>query len=81
MKFPGPAPNKPNIYDFETTYGEMYIDLIMKEEEFYTQNGILYMLDRNKRIKLWSERFQDCKDVLDLIITCEEKIDDQWWKI
>lgn len=81
MKFPGPAPNKPNIYDFETTYDEMYIDLIMKEEEFYTQNGILYMLDRNKRIKLWSERFQDCKDVFDLIITCEEKIDDQWWKI
>lgn len=81
MKFPGPAPNKPNIYDFETTYDEMYIDLITKDEEFYTQNGILCMLDRNKRIKLRPERFQDCKDVFDLIITCEEKIDDRWWKI
>ncbi|KAK2083707.1 RNA polymerase II subunit A C-terminal domain phosphatase [Saguinus oedipus] len=77
VKLPGPMPNKPNIYDFETTYDEIYKDLLMKDKEFYTQNGILHMLDRNKRIKLRPERFQNCKDVFDLIITCEEKIYDQ----
>lgn len=43
----------------------------------YTQNGILHMLDRNKRIKPRPERFQNCKDVFDLILTCEERVYDQ----
>uniref|UniRef100_A0A8I3VXB6 RNA polymerase II subunit A C-terminal domain phosphatase SSU72 n=1 Tax=Callithrix jacchus TaxID=9483 RepID=A0A8I3VXB6_CALJA len=77
VKLPGPMPNKPNIYDFKTTYDEIHKDLLMKDKEFYTQNGILHMLDRNRRIKLRPERFQNCKDVFDLIITCEEKIYDQ----
>lgn len=42
----------------------------------YTQNGILHMLDRNKRIKPRPERFQNCKDPFDLIITCEERVYD-----
>ncbi|KAL8198442.1 UNVERIFIED_CONTAM: RNA polymerase II subunit A C-terminal domain phosphatase [Gekko kuhli] len=35
------------------------------------------MLDRNKRIKPRPERFQSCKDVFDLILTCEERVYDQ----
>lgn len=35
------------------------------------------MLDRNKRIKPRPERFQNCKDVFDLILTCEERVYDQ----
>lgn len=43
----------------------------------YTQNGILHMLDRNKRIKSKPERFQNCKDRFDLVVTCEERVYDQ----
>lgn len=35
------------------------------------------MLDRNKRIKSKPERFQNCKDRFDLVVTCEERVYDQ----
>lgn len=35
------------------------------------------MLDRNKRIKSKPERFQNCKEKFDLIVTCEERVYDQ----
>ncbi|XP_037684714.1 RNA polymerase II subunit A C-terminal domain phosphatase SSU72 isoform X1 [Choloepus didactylus] len=77
VKLPGPAPDRPNVYDFKTTYDQMYSDLLRKDKELYTQNGILHMLDRNKRIKPRPERFQNCKDLFDLILTCEERVYDQ----
>ena len=43
----------------------------------YTQNGLLHMLDRNRRIKPRPERFQNSKEQFDLIITCEERVYDQ----
>lgn len=35
------------------------------------------MLDRNKRIKTRPERFQQCKEKFDIIVTCEERVYDQ----
>ncbi|XP_062940419.1 RNA polymerase II subunit A C-terminal domain phosphatase SSU72-like [Cynocephalus volans] len=77
VMLPGSTPHKPNVYDFSTTYDQMYNDLLRKDKEFYTSNGILYMLDRNKRIKPRPERFQSCNDVFDLILTCEERVYDK----
>lgn len=77
VKLPGPSPTMPNIYDFSITYDEMYKDLLRKDSELYTQNGILHMLDRNRRIKPKPERFQACKEMFDIIIACEERVYDQ----
>ncbi|XP_033763954.1 RNA polymerase II subunit A C-terminal domain phosphatase SSU72-like [Pecten maximus] len=77
VKLPGPAPDRPNIYDFNTTYDEMYNDLVDKNPELYTQNGILHMLDRNRRIKPKPERFQSCMERFNVIVTCEERVYDQ----
>ena len=35
VKLPGPSPTSPNIYDFNTTYDEMYKDLLRKDAELY----------------------------------------------
>lgn len=43
----------------------------------YTQNGILQMLDRNRRIKPSPERFQEAtEDKFNIIFTVGEKIFD-----
>ncbi|XP_077511593.1 ssu72 CTD phosphatase [Amblyomma americanum] len=77
VKLPGSAPDKPNVYDFGVTYEQMYQDLMEKDKALYTQNGILHMLDRNRRIKPNPERFQSCYEKFDVIFTVEERVYDQ----
>ncbi|XP_067951556.1 RNA polymerase II subunit A C-terminal domain phosphatase SSU72-like isoform X2 [Watersipora subatra] len=77
VKLPGSSADSPNVYDFNTTYEQMYQDLINRDRALYTQNGILHMLDRNIRLKPRPERFQSCKEHFDIVITCEERVYDQ----
>jgi RNA polymerase II subunit A C-terminal domain phosphatase SSU72 len=58
VKLPGPAADRPNVYEFGTTYEDILADLVRKDRTMYTQNGILHMLDRNKRIKQRPQRLQ-----------------------
>ncbi|KAJ8913565.1 hypothetical protein NQ315_017116 [Exocentrus adspersus] len=77
VKIPGSAADKPNIYDFGTSYEEIYLDLLQKDKSLYTQNGLLHTLDRNRRIKSHPEKFQECDEKFDILITCEERVYDQ----
>lgn len=84
MCFPLPQKNGYPVNDFPFTY-ECSISCFSRSCFCsltpwlfrYTQNGILHMLDRNKRIKSKPERFQNCKDRFDLVVTCEERVYDQ----
>ena len=51
----------------------MYQNLEQQDLNLYTQNGILQMLDRNRKIKPAPVRFQETQEEFDVIFTCEEK--------
>lgn len=77
VKLPGVSADRPNCYEFGVPYDDIYNDLMEKDKSFYTQNGLLHMIDRNRRIKPHPERFQASPERFDVIIPCEERVYDQ----
>uniref|UniRef100_A0AC34QET0 RNA polymerase II subunit A C-terminal domain phosphatase SSU72 n=1 Tax=Panagrolaimus sp. JU765 TaxID=591449 RepID=A0AC34QET0_9BILA len=78
VKLPGPSIDKPNVYEFETTpYDFIYRDLKNKDPKLYQNNGLLHILDRNRRIKRFPQKFQKCSEYFDVIISLEERVYDQ----
>jgi len=77
IKLPGPSVTQPNVYEFGTSYEEIYQDLAKKDKVMYKQNGILHMLDRNRIIKPRPDRLQDSEKQFDVIMTAEERVYDQ----
>lgn len=52
---------------------KVYSELANLERSRYSANGLLQMLDRNRRLKRAPERWQESKTVADIVITCEER--------
>ncbi|KAL9650503.1 hypothetical protein ABK040_004722 [Willaertia magna] len=76
VKLPGKFRDTPNIYDFGTPYQDMFEDLKQQDEEFYTRNGLLKMLQRNAQIKRAPERWQENTKHFDIVITFEDRVFD-----
>ena len=58
IKIPGKSEREPNAYPFGTTYDFIFEDLKNKDLELYTKNGMLHIMERNRRIKV-SEALQN----------------------
>ena len=52
------ATSRENVETFSLFLLFFFQDLERKDRELYTRNGLLHMLDRNRRIKPCPERFQ-----------------------
>ncbi|XP_023329261.1 RNA polymerase II subunit A C-terminal domain phosphatase SSU72 [Eurytemora carolleeae] len=77
IKIPGSSAKEPNQYPFGTSYDEIYADLTSKDKALYTKNGMLHIMERNRRIKRGPEKFQETSHQYDIILTVEEKVYDQ----
>ncbi|CAJ0570371.1 unnamed protein product, partial [Mesorhabditis spiculigera] len=77
VKLPGKSATTPNCYDFGTPYDFIFKDLSKKDKAYYTENGLLSMLDRNRRIKEAPQKLQVCTDEFNVIIALEERVYDQ----
>eukprot|EP00762_Andalucia_godoyi_P004359 ANDGO_08252.mRNA.1 RNA polymerase II subunit A C-terminal domain phosphatase SSU72 len=77
VKLPGPRPDRPNVYSFDTPYAQILADLSSRDAELYRKTGILGLLERNVQVKERPQRWAEADATLyDIVIAFEDRIFD-----
>jgi RNA polymerase II subunit A C-terminal domain phosphatase SSU72 len=78
VRLPGELKNDPNEYEFDSvTYEHIYQDLHQKNALMYTKNGMLNMIDRDRKCKRGPARWQnEFNYKFDLVIAFEKRVYD-----
>lgn len=77
VKLPGPSLMQPNVFPFGTPYQDMLGKLKSQDEELYTKNQMLRLLQRNADVKRVPQRWQDETNIrYDVVLTFEDRIFD-----
>ncbi|KAK4535351.1 hypothetical protein CDCA_CDCA04G1376 [Cyanidium caldarium] len=77
VKLPGPTADQPNVYEFATPYRQIYEQLRAQDEDLYSGNAVLRMLERNMAVKVAPERWQERAEPrkhFDVVLAFEERV-------
>jgi RNA polymerase II subunit A C-terminal domain phosphatase SSU72 len=80
ISLPGPRDRGNNFFDFGTTYAEIVSRLEEQNHPFYTERGLIEMIQRDQTVKEKPEQFStifDQKKYFDVIFTYERMILDK----
>eukprot|EP00300_Choanocystis_sp_HF-7_P015251 c18988_g1_i1.p2 GENE.c18988_g1_i1~~c18988_g1_i1.p2 ORF type:complete len:173 (+),score=44.61 c18988_g1_i1:117-635(+) len=75
IRLPGPTADRPNVFEFGTSYSTMLKQLSSENADLYIQNGVLDMLERNMAIKPAPEKFQyEKRRDWALVVTFDDRV-------
>jgi RNA polymerase II subunit A C-terminal domain phosphatase SSU72 len=68
VRLPGQTQDDPRVFEFGTPYHEMFKRLYEENFHFYSKNGNLQMLDRDRKLKFCPQRWQDETRKFDIVV-------------
>eukprot|EP00475_Leptophrys_vorax_P029293 TRINITY_DN42849_c0_g1_i1.p1 TRINITY_DN42849_c0_g1~~TRINITY_DN42849_c0_g1_i1.p1 ORF type:complete len:235 (-),score=43.59 TRINITY_DN42849_c0_g1_i1:28-732(-) len=74
VRLPGMTQDDPKVFEFGTPYHEMFKRLYEENFHFYSKNGMLQMLDRDRKVKFFPQRWQDETKRFDVVICFEQRV-------
>jgi RNA polymerase II subunit A C-terminal domain phosphatase SSU72 len=74
VRLPGQTQDDPRVFEFGTPYHEMFKRLYEENFHFYSKNGNLQMLDRDRKLKFCPQRWQDETRKFDIVVCFEQRV-------
>jgi hypothetical protein len=74
VRLPGMTQDDPRVFEFGTPYHEMFKRLYEENFHFYSKNGMLQMLDRDRKVKFFPQRWQDESKRFDVVVCFEQRV-------
>lgn len=74
VRLPGLTQDDPKVFEFGTPYHEMFKKLYEENVVNYTKNGMLHMLDRDRKLKFAPQKWQLETKRFDVVVCFEQRV-------